>query len=99
MPEVIMPSNHTGSQSVVQPETSTPPLPASNGPGETGIQTEQETRKGQPGSKATFPNGLKDVHEMAAAAEALSGLGGDDERIQVAERKGMSDVVGDCSGH
>jgi hypothetical protein len=50
-----------------------------------------ETRKGVPGSTPTFPNGLKDVHEMAAAAEALHGLGVD-ETLQVAERKGGSDV-------
>lgn len=49
---------------------------------------DQETRKGQPGSKATFPNGLKDVHDMAAAAEALTGMGGEDEGIKTAERKG-----------
>ena len=32
------------------------------------------TRKGVPGDIATFPNGLKDVHAMTAAADALSGL-------------------------
>lgn len=37
----------------------------------------QDTRKGQPGSHADFPNGLKDVHEMAAAADALAGLIGE----------------------
>lgn len=36
-----------------------------------------ETKKGQPGSTPTFPNGLRDVHEMAAAAEALADLGGE----------------------
>lgn len=40
-----------------------------------------------PGSSATFPNGLKDVHDMAAAAEALSWMGGEDV-VKVAERKG-----------
>ncbi|WVR09480.1 hypothetical protein IAU60_006548 [Kwoniella sp. DSM 27419] len=50
-------------------------------------ELEFETRKGQPGSKATFPRGLKDVHELAAAAEALAGLGEDDGVIKVAERK------------
>jgi len=53
------------------------------------VPTEVETKKGQPGSKATFPNGLKDVHEMAAAAEALSTLN-TDETMKVAERKGVS---------
>lgn len=43
-----------------------------------------------PGSNPTFPNGLKDVHEMAQAAEALSGMGGDDEHMRMAERKGES---------
>jgi hypothetical protein len=32
------------------------------------------TRKGVPGDVATFPNGLKDVHAMTAAADALNGL-------------------------
>lgn len=44
-----------------------------------------ETKKGQPGSTPTFPNGLRDVHEMAAAAEALADLGG--ESGAAAERK------------
>ncbi|KAI9637586.1 uncharacterized protein MKK02DRAFT_9645, partial [Dioszegia hungarica] len=39
-----------------------------------------ETRKGQPGSSATFPNGLKDVHEMNAAVEALTGFAEDPMR-------------------
>jgi len=52
------------------------------------VPADIETKKGQPGSKATFPNGLKDVHEMAAAAEALSTLN-TEEAVQVAERKGM----------
>jgi hypothetical protein len=51
------------------------------------IPIDFETKKGQPGSKATFPNGLKDVHEMAAAAEALSTMN-TEEAIKVAERKG-----------
>jgi hypothetical protein len=45
-----------------------------------------ETRKGQPGSTPTFPNGLKDVHEMAAAAEALTTFG--ESPMRVAERSG-----------
>ncbi|OCF44006.1 hypothetical protein I317_02112 [Kwoniella heveanensis CBS 569] len=48
---------------------------------------EVETRKGQPGSRATFPRGLKDVHELAAAANALAGMGDDDGVVKVAERK------------
>ena len=48
---------------------------------------EQETKKGQPGSKATLPNGLKDIHDMAAAAEALSAFQRDNE-MQMAHRKG-----------
>lgn len=44
-----------------------------------------ETKKGQPGSTPTFPNGLRDVHEMAAAAQALGGLS--DTGNQAAERK------------
>ncbi|WVN86318.1 uncharacterized protein L203_101481 [Cryptococcus depauperatus CBS 7841] len=47
---------------------------------------EMETKKGQPGSRATFPNGLKDVHELAAAASALQGLGDDDQVVKAAER-------------
>ncbi|WVQ79676.1 hypothetical protein IAT38_001776 [Cryptococcus sp. DSM 104549] len=47
---------------------------------------EVETRKGQPGSKATFPNGLRDVHEMAEAASSLAGLGDDDGVVKAAER-------------
>ena len=54
-------------------------------------ETEAETKKGRPGSKATFPNGLKDVHDMAAAAQALQGLG-TEEMLLVAERKGASDL-------
>lgn len=69
----------------------TVPAPVVPAP-ETNVTSEQfddyETRKGVPGSKATFPNGLKDVHDMAAAAEALSGLGQEQEAIKVAERKG-----------
>lgn len=43
-----------------------------------------ETKKGVPGSTPTFPNGLRDVHDMAAAAEALTDLGG--ESGQLSER-------------
>jgi hypothetical protein len=41
-----------------------------------------ETRKGRPGSKATFPNGLRDVHEKSFAE--VSG----EEAYQAAERSG-----------
>ncbi|GMK53712.1 hypothetical protein CspeluHIS016_0102980 [Cutaneotrichosporon spelunceum] len=45
--------------------------------GAAGSPRATETKKGQPGSTPTFPNGLRDVHEMAAAAEALADLGGE----------------------
>ncbi|WWC63439.1 uncharacterized protein I303_106041 [Kwoniella dejecticola CBS 10117] len=49
-------------------------------------EVEIETRKGQPGSKATFPRGFKDVLELAAAANALAGLVKEDTPFKVAER-------------
>ncbi|WWC71436.1 uncharacterized protein I206_105392 [Kwoniella pini CBS 10737] len=49
-------------------------------------EIEFETRKGQPGSKATFPRGFKDVLELAAAANALAGLVKEDTPYKVAER-------------
>lgn len=48
--------------------------------------TDVETRKGVPGSIPTFPNGLRDVHEMSAAAEALTSI--NHEEIRLAERSG-----------
>lgn len=51
----------------------------------------RETKKGRPGDQATFPNGLRDVHEMAAAAEVLSEL--NEDSVQRAERTGMSVVL------
>lgn len=54
----------------------------------TSAEPEIETRKGQPGSKPTFPRGLKDVHEIAAAANALQGWGEDDQVVKAAERTG-----------
>ncbi|TXT14135.1 uncharacterized protein COLE_00328 [Cutaneotrichosporon oleaginosum] len=53
-----------------------------------------ETKKGQPGSTPTFPNGLRDVHEMAAAAEALAGLGG--ENSAAAERD-LRNLLNPCN--
>ncbi|KAK8854688.1 hypothetical protein IAR55_003427 [Kwoniella newhampshirensis] len=50
-------------------------------------EVEVETRKGQPGSRATFPRGLKDVHELSAAADSLAGQERDDGVVKVAERK------------
>lgn len=52
------------------------------------VEPEFETRKGQPGSKPTFPRGLKDVHELAAAANGLQGLREDDQVVRAAERTG-----------
>ncbi|KIR33342.1 ligand-regulated transcription factor [Cryptococcus deuterogattii MMRL2647] len=52
----------------------------------TSVEPEFETRKGQPGSKPTFPRGLKDVHELAAAANGLQGLREDDQAVRAAER-------------
>ncbi|ODN85445.1 hypothetical protein L198_07526 [Cryptococcus wingfieldii CBS 7118] len=49
-------------------------------------EPEVETRKGQPGSRPAFPRGLKDVHELSAAANALQGLGEDDAVVKSAER-------------
>ncbi|WVQ71960.1 hypothetical protein IAR50_001502 [Cryptococcus sp. DSM 104548] len=49
-------------------------------------EPEVETRKGQPGSRPAFPRGLKDVHELSAAANALQGLGEDDAVVRSAER-------------
>jgi hypothetical protein len=46
----------------------------------------RETKKGRPGDHATFPNGLRDVHEMAAAAEVLTEL--NEDAVQRAERTG-----------
>jgi hypothetical protein len=73
---------HSGSE-----HSPTPTIPTFNGQSET--EGVIETRKGVPGSMATFPNGLKDVHEMSAAAEALRGFTTDDQ-IRVAERTGQS---------
>ncbi|ORX38372.1 hypothetical protein BD324DRAFT_620604 [Kockovaella imperatae] len=53
-----------------------------------------ETRKGQPGSKATLPNGLKDIHDMAAAAEALSAFQRENE-MQMAHRK-VANLLNPC---
>ncbi|BEJ14049.1 hypothetical protein CspHIS471_0312230 [Cutaneotrichosporon sp. HIS471] len=53
-----------------------------------------ETKKGQPGSTPTFPNGLRDVHEMAAAAEALADLGG--ENSAAAERN-LHNLLNPCN--
>ncbi|BEI83216.1 hypothetical protein CcaverHIS002_0310840 [Cutaneotrichosporon cavernicola] len=55
-----------------------------------------ETKKGQPGSTPTFPNGLRDVHEMAAAAEALADLGG--ENGAAAERN-LHNLLNPCNCH
>jgi hypothetical protein len=49
-----------------------------------------ETRKGRPGSKATFPNGLRDVHEKSLAD--ISG----EEAYQAAERSGEYRVEMHC---
>lgn len=46
-----------------------------------------ETRKGQPGSRPTFPNGFRDVHEMSAAAEALADMN-EVTAMKQAERSG-----------
>jgi hypothetical protein len=43
---------------------------------------ETGTRKGRPGSKATFPNGLRDVHEISYAEASQ------DSAFQAAERNG-----------
>ncbi|WWD19168.1 hypothetical protein CI109_103626 [Kwoniella shandongensis] len=73
-------------QSSLAPDTSVSvPSSAASAVDETEIEV--ETKKGQPGSRATFPRGLKDVHELAAAANALAGLGDDEGVVQVAERK------------
>ncbi|WWC90482.1 uncharacterized protein L201_005418 [Kwoniella dendrophila CBS 6074] len=50
-------------------------------------EEEIETRKGQPGSKATFPRGFKDVLEAAAAANALTGMLQEDSTVKIAERR------------
>jgi hypothetical protein len=72
-----MPSNAGSSHSKSESASPTPPSgPADN----------LETRKGQPGSNPTFPNGFKDVHEMAAAAEALTTFG--EDGMRTAERSG-----------
>ncbi len=77
---MIMPGSNTSSAAPSKPPETAPPPTQS--------ESDIETRKGVPGSKATFPNGLKDVHDMAAAAEALSGLGYEEQTLKVAERKG-----------
>ncbi|WRT68538.1 uncharacterized protein IL334_005515 [Kwoniella shivajii] len=56
---------------------------------------ELETRKGQPGSKATFPRGFKDVLELAAAANALAGMVEEDSAFKVAERS-VSALLNPC---
>lgn len=98
-PSTIMPGQ--AGPSVTAARTSPPAPPKSQSPqhqqqgkdtpGTSTTPEIVETRKGQPGSHATFPNGLRDVHEMAAAAEALTGLGGDTN--QAAERKCESHAV------
>jgi hypothetical protein len=82
-PNVIMPSSsglqasssRSGGSSS---EHSPTPTPLSPGDDETG------TRKGRPGSKATFPNGLRDVHEMSMSQAEAS----NDAAFQAAERSG-----------
>ncbi|KAL7422411.1 copper-binding transcription factor [Cryptotrichosporon argae] len=63
-----------------------PPTPGSN--------DSQETRKGQPGSTPSFPNGLKDVHELAAAADALGGLS---REAPVAAERSVANLLNPCS--
>ena len=91
-PSTIMPGQASpsvtaakGSPPVPQKPQSPQQQQAKDTPSSTPNPEIVETRKGQPGSHATYPNGLRDVHEMAAAAEALTGLGG--ETNQAAERK------------
>lgn len=90
-PSVTVPK---GSPPVPQKSQSPQQQQAKETPGSTPNPEIVETRKGQPGSHATYPNGLRDVHEMAAAAEALTGLGG--ETNQAAERKRESLSLTQC---
>lgn len=53
-----------------------------------------ETKKGKPGSKATYPNGLRDVHEIAAAAEALGVLSQDGHR---AAERSLRSLLNPCT--
>ncbi|KAK4685411.1 hypothetical protein P7C73_g4739, partial [Tremellales sp. Uapishka_1] len=83
---------------VLLPPESTPPLEIHHQPEEDAeavmpTDLEMETRRGQPGSRATFPNGLKDVHEMAAAAEAM--VGAKPNEIKVAERR-VENLLNPC---
>jgi len=78
-PNIIMPSSsslhasssRSGGSSSEHSPTPTPYSPEND-----------ETRKGRPGSKATFPNGLRDVHEKSSAD--MHG----EEAYQAAERSG-----------
>lgn len=56
----------------------------------------RETKKGRPGDQATFPNGLRDVHEMAAAAEVLTEL--NEDPMQRVERTGEFRFTHDLTG-
>lgn len=56
------------------------PTPTPLSPGDEDV--DMATRKGKPGSRATFPNGLRDVHEMSYAEASH------DEAFQAAERQG-----------
>ncbi|WVW85477.1 hypothetical protein I302_107515 [Kwoniella bestiolae CBS 10118] len=90
----------TATPSIIPP-TSNPVEPTSSTQGSDQDQenepqiVEVETRKGQPGSKATFPRGFKDVLELAAAANTLTGLLKDDSSYRVAERS-VSALLNPC---
>ncbi|WVF67540.1 hypothetical protein IAT40_002296 [Kwoniella sp. CBS 6097] len=97
-PAVIQPTSNSTTNNVASSSQSTA-MATNEQPSQDEIVppavVEVETRKGQPGSRATFPRGLKDVHELAAAANALAGMGDDDGVIKVAERK-VSALLNPC---
>ena len=72
------------------------PRPGASSSGEGGAPV-IVTRKGVPGDKPTFPNGLKDVHDLAAAADALSGLSNGSAGSSAAQHT-QSEYLGNLPG-
>lgn len=72
-------------QPEVLPPNSVQSIPESSGASndESGGEEFVETKKGQPGSSATFPNGLRDVHEMSATIASK-----EEDPLRSAERSG-----------
>ncbi|ORY35493.1 hypothetical protein BCR39DRAFT_510076 [Naematelia encephala] len=77
------------------PERSSSPSETPTPPSGQILNENTGTRKGVPGSTPTFPNGLRDVHDMAAAADVLSTLGSEDTQ-KLAERS-VANLLNPCT--